>query len=187
MKHYVSPDSLRMRSFELAGKIIKDGYKPDFIVALWRGGSAIGCYVHEFLKYFNINADHIAIRTSRYTGIDQVSEEISVHNLGYLTERLKENSKVLLVDDVYDSGLSVEAVLNSLKEKLDCKMPKDIRTATIYFKPKRNKTAKVPEYYLYESDEWIVFPHELEGLNLEEIYTEFGLEIGTLISKFLEK
>jgi len=129
-----------------------------------------------------VNSDHIAIRTSRYTGVDKVSEEISVHNLGYLLERLTSDSKVLIVDDVYDSGLSVEKVITTLKEKLDYKMPSDIRVATVFYKPTRNKTGKAPEYYVHESDEWIVFPHELESLTLEEINEAFGKEIGNIIS-----
>ena len=45
----------------------------------------------------------------------------------------------------------------------------NIRVATPYFKPKSNKTDRVPEYYIYESDQWLVFPHELQGLSIDEI------------------
>ena len=183
MKHFVKQEDLRLDSFKLASKVVLDGFKPDFIVGLFRGGCPISMYIDEFLKYMNIDADHIAIRTSRFTGIDQVAETIEVHNLGYLVERLNKDSKVLIVDDVYDSGLSIEAVLNALKEKLCCKMPQDIRTATIFYKPTRNKTGKVPEYYVHESDEWIVFPHELEGLSIEEINMNMGKEVGDLVQK----
>lgn len=180
-KKFVQPDELRYDSMKLASKVYNDGFKPDYLVVLWRGGVTIGICVHEFLKYMGVEPDHIAIRTSRYTGIDKVSEEISVHNLGYLVERLNCDSKVLIVDDVYDSGLSVEKVITTLKEKLCCKMPTDIRVATVFYKPKRNQTGKSPQYYVHESDEWIVFPHELEGLTIEEIDEAFGGEIGKLI------
>jgi hypoxanthine phosphoribosyltransferase len=183
MKHFVQPDTLRLDSFKLAAQVVESGFKPDFIVGIFRGGCPIGCHVDEFLKYMNINADHIAVRTSRYTGIDQVAETIAVHNLGYLVERLNKDSKVLVIDDVYDSGLSIEAFFDALKEKLCCKMPINIHIGTIFYKPSRNKTGKVPEYFVHESDEWIVFPHELEGLSIEEINTNMGKEIGDLVQK----
>ena len=49
--------------------------------------------------------------------------------------------------------------------------PKDIRVATAWFKPKYNLTDIVPDYYINDTDQWLVFPHELEGLTREEIFT----------------
>ena len=131
MKRFVSPDELRADSYKLGGKVIESKFRPDFMVALWRGGSTIGICIHELLKYCGIPTDHIAIRTSRFSGIDKGSEEV---------ERLNKDSKVLLVDDVFDSGLSIAAVLSALKEKLGDNVPTDIRIATIYYKPQNNKT-----------------------------------------------
>ncbi len=181
MKHFISPDSIRIDSYTLASKIIADDFKPDFMVAIWRGGAPIGCHVHEYLKYFDIQTDHIAIRTSRYSGIDTANNTVTVHNLGYLIERVTKTSKILLVDDVFDTGLSIAAIFESLSEKLGDNMPVDVRVATTYYKPTRNKTKRVPEYYVHESNEWIVFPHELEGLTIEEIDKTMGTEIGDLI------
>ena len=45
----------------------------------------------------------------------------------------------------------------------------EIRVATPYFKPTKNKTKRKPDYYLHETDKWLVFPHELEGLSMQEI------------------
>ena len=41
--------------------------------------------------------------------------------------------------------------------------------ATPYYKPNKNESKYKPDYYLHETDQWLVFPHELEGLSLEEI------------------
>ena len=76
---------------------------------------------------------------------------------------------LLIVDDVYDSGRSVQALIASLKEDARKNTPADIRIATIYYKPSNNKTNQIPDYYLYETDAWLVFPHELNGLSAEEI------------------
>lgn len=184
-KRYISPESLRNDSFTLAYKIVADGFKPDFMVAIWRGGAPVGCYVHEFLKYVGIKTDHIAIRTSRYSGIDETRSAVAVHNLGYLVERLTSNSKVLLVDDVFDSGLSIVAVIDALREKLGDKTPIDIRVATVYYKPTRNKTWIHPNYYVHETAKWLVFPHELEGLTLDEISHVVNFDVAQLL-KFIQ-
>lgn len=186
MKHFTTPDQLRVDSFKLGAQVIKDGFKLDFMICLFRGGAIIGCYVHEILKYTydkeGHKVDHVAIRTSRYSGIDKTMPTVAVHNLGYLTERLQPGSKVLIVDDVFDTGLSVEAVFDRLREKLGDRMPTDIRVATIDYKPTRNKTGRVPNYYVNISNEWLVYPHELEALTIQEISDNFSPEIADIVS-----
>jgi hypothetical protein len=44
-----------------------------------------------------------------------------------------------------------------------------MRVAVPWFKPTRNETDLVPDYYLHETAEWLVFPHELDALTLEEM------------------
>ena len=136
----------------------------------------------ELFKYGNIPTDCISIRTSRYTGINKTASIVQVHNLGYLIERITKTSKILLVDDVFDSGVSIDAVFNALQSKLGPNMPDDIRIATVYYKPTRNITSRVPNYYIHESDEWIVFPHEIEGLTIEEISQYIDPEIGQIVA-----
>lgn len=184
-KVFISPNDLRLRSFQLAAKIVKSGFKPDFMVALWRGGAPVGCYVHEFLKYHGINTDHIAIRTSRYEGIDGLADggKVSVHNLGYLKEKLRADSTLLLVDDIFDSGTSVTAFVDALLEQLGENCPKEIRVATVLYKPERNTSRFVPDYFVCVAgkNDWIVFPHELEGLALDEIYENMGKDIAEIV------
>ena len=77
--------------------------------------------------------------------------------------------ELLLVDDVFDSGRSVIAILDELKLKTRANLPKTIKIATPYYKPDRNTTTIVPDYYVHETDRWLVFPHELADLSPEEI------------------
>lgn len=86
----------------------------------------------------------------------------------------------------YLKGLSIEAVVNTLKEKLGDNMPNNIKVATIYYKPKRNKTGKVPDYYVKDSDEWIVFPHELEGLSIYQVGNVIGVETAELLEESMK-
>jgi len=94
---------------------------------------------------------------------------IRVHGLQYLLENLNADDRLLLVDDVFNSGYSIEAVITELQQKLRLNMPSDVRVATPYFKPARNKTGRSPDYYVHEVDEWLVLPYELQGLSEEEI------------------
>ena len=76
-----------------------------------------------------------------------------------------------MVDDVFDSGHSIEALLLELESKMRLNMPTNVKIATPWYKPGNNQTKLTPDYYLHETDKWIVFPHELAGLTFEEIAT----------------
>ena len=168
-KKFISAQELLEDSVRLGKKILESGFRPHFIVGIWRGGTPVGIAVQEFLDYCGVTTDHIAIRTSYYTGIEQTGEQIRVHGLDYIVKNGDAEDSLLIVDDVYDSGKSVQAVIASMEEKMRKNTPHDIRIATVYFKPTKNKTDRTPDYYLYETDKWLVFPHELNGLTDEEI------------------
>jgi len=180
-KLFISPDDLRLMSYQLADQIIADGWRPDWLVGIWRGGAPVGCYVHEYLKCFGINCDHIAIRTSLYEGIDKTTAEVKVHSLSYLVENLTPTSKVLFVDDILESGRSMAAIFTTLQDKLGDRIPIDIRIATIFIKNHKNISNHRATYFIKDTTKWIVFPHELEELSLEEIEQNMGSNIATLI------
>jgi hypothetical protein len=121
------------------------------------------------LEYHSIHADHIAIRTSSYTGIDTEAKTVRVHALDYLVSRLSAEDELLLVDDVFDSGRSLEAVIAELRRRCRRNLPERIRIATVYYKPARNRSTLVPDYYVRDTNSWLVFPHEIQGLTREEI------------------
>ena len=168
-KHYISPQSLLDDSFRLGSMVIESGFRPSFILALWRGAAPIGIAVQEFLSYHGVETDHIAIRTASYTGIDKQSKEISIYGMNYLIKNVTHEDRLLIVDDVFDTGHTIEALINHLKEKARRNTPDDIRVAVPYYKPARNLTDRVPDYYLHETEQWIKFPHSVEGLTDEEI------------------
>lgn len=168
-KVFLTSQSLLEDSFRLASKVYDDGFRPQFIIGIWRGGAPIGIAVQEFFEFKNAPSDHIAVRTSSYYGINKQSREIRVHGLHYLVENANANDNLLIVDDVFDSGRSVNALLKQIKKLMRLNTPKDIRVATPWYKPSNNKTDMVPDYFVNESDEWLVFPHELAGLSEEEI------------------
>lgn len=167
-KKYIAAQDLLEDSFRLAANIHASGFRPTVMVAVWRGGVPIGVAVQEFLSFAGVRTDHISIRTSSYDGID-ASREVRVYGLSYLVKHLTQEDRLLIVDDVFDTGHTIEAIIRELSTKLRLNMPADVRVAVPYYKPKRNKTSMVPDYYLHETEVWLKYPHSLEGLSREEI------------------
>ena len=168
-KVYLMADQLLEDSYRLANLVLDSGFAPTHIVGIWRGGAPIGIAVQELLAYRGLESDHIAIRTASYTGIDQQEKTVRVYALGYLVDSLDPEDRLLVIDDVFDSGRSVEAFLRELSARCRHNMPRDVRIGTVYYKPRRNQTALVPHYFVHETDDWLVFPHEICGLSEVEI------------------
>lgn len=168
-KIFITAEQLLQDSFLLAADIHASGYAPDFIIGIWRGGSPVGIAVQEYLNYQGIITDHMAIRTSAYTGIDELAPRVTVYGMAEVIERLHVATRLLIVDDVFDSGRSIAAVVTELRRAACNHLPAEIRIACPWYKPSRNVTSLRPDYFLHESDRWLVFPHELMGLPLAEI------------------
>ena len=180
-KHYIRSEDLIQDSFRLAWQVYEDGYRPNYIIGVWRGGAPIGIAVQEFFSVLGVPSDHIAIRTSHYKGIDDRSTEVQVYGLNYVIKQVESDDSLLIVDDVHDTGISIEKIVSDLQSACKKNTP-EIRVATPYFKPSKNKTSRTPDYYLHETDRWVVFPHELDGLSIEEIRANKP-EVSDLIEK----
>ena len=174
-KQYIKEQDLIEDAFRLGVKIFNSGYRPSFIVGLWRGGSSVGIYVQECLQYLGIETNHISIRTS-YSGADtyqaMINEPLSqirIHGTQYLLENLNADDRLLIVDDVYSTGLTLQAVTNRLKHRLKRNSPKQMKSATLWYKPEKNITQIEPDFYLHETQNWLVLPYELNGLTMQEI------------------
>lgn len=168
-KRYISADGLLADSLRLARKVYESGFRPTHVVGVWRGGAPVGIAVQEYLDYRGIETNHLAVRTASYTGIDEQAHQVRVFGEGYLVDTLNAEDRLLIVDDVYDSGRSIQALQRVLKEKCRRNYPGDVRVATVFYKPVRNRTDRVPDFFVEETDDWLVFPHELCGLTEAEI------------------
>lgn len=182
-KRYISADELLIDSFKLAEQVYARGCRPNFIIGVWRGGTPTGIAVQEFLDYMGIHTDHIAIRTSSYYGIDKQDKEIRIHGLDYAVDNLEADQELLIVDDVFDSGRSIRAIINELRRRCRRNMPEKIRIACPWFKPRRNVTEIKPDFFMHATDKWLVFPHELQGLTIEEIKNGKGPTIAETIQR----
>ena len=129
-----------------ASKIRGDGYSPDIIVGIARGGLVPSRVLADLLE----TRDFAIITIEYYVGIAQTKREPILKQC--LHTQLT-GKKVLLVDDVSDGGRSLQLAKKHLEEQC----AKEIRIATIYCKP---GTVTMPDYFEKETSCWIVFPWE---------------------------
>jgi hypoxanthine phosphoribosyltransferase len=167
-KTVLSAQDLLEDSFRLGIEILESGFEPTMIIAIWRGGTPVGMAVQEVFAYCGVQSDHIAIRTSSYVGVDERGT-VAVHGLNYIIKKIRHDDRVLIIDDVFDTGNTIKAVVDEIRQRARGNAPDDIRTAVPWFKPTRNETDMVPDFYLKETAEWLVFPHELDALTQAEM------------------
>ncbi len=94
---------------------------------------------------------------------------VQVFNMNYLVKKITHEDRLLIVDDVFDTGRSIDAIIAEIEKRARKNTPADIRIAVPYYKPSRNQTDRVPDYYLHETEAWLKFPHSLEGLTDAEV------------------
>ena len=176
-KHYVAEADLLEDAYRLGVNVFNSGFSPTFILGLWRGGSSVGIAVQECLQYLGVETDHVAIRTS-YRGaghyqqmVENPASEIRVHGTQYLLETLNAEDRLLFVDDVMSSGLNINAVIERLSQRLKRNMPEDVRVAATWWKPERMKITRPPDYFVNQTDQWLVMPYEVSGLSRQELLT----------------
>ena len=117
-KHFIQSQQLLKDSFELAWRVYESGYRPNYIVGVWRGGAPIGIAVQEFLDVLGVKSDHIAIRTSYYSGIAERKKSVQVYGLNYIIRKLESEDSLLIVDDVHDTGISIQKIILDLLKEL---------------------------------------------------------------------
>ena len=163
-KKYLSANDFLHDSWRLAALVKGSGWKPDILIALWRGGAAVGVSMHEFFKASGWNIQHIPLKCASYTGIGENAGEVTFTLGDEIFGLLRKGDKVLVIDDVFDTGKTAKAV----KARIDA-TGAEMRMACVYWKPEKNKTNLKPDYYVKNvGNDWIVFPHEIEGLTPAE-------------------
>ena len=164
-KHYLSANEYQRDIWRLAARIRNSGWKPDFLVGLWRGGAPVAIGVHEFFKATGWEIKHIPLKCASYTGIGQnVGQVIFTHG-EMIFGMFRPGDQVLFIDDVFDTGKTAAAV----HEEMD-KIGVEMKLACVYWKPGKNITDLKPDFIAKDiGNDWIVFPHEIEGLTSEEI------------------
>lgn len=180
-KKHLTADAFLADSWRLAAKVRASGWRPDVLIALWRGGAAVGVAVHEFLKASGWDVRHFPLKCKSYTGIGRNGEvEFTFGDETFGS--LGRGERVLVVDDVFDSGRTAEAV----KRRIEA-VGAEMKIATVYWKRENNETSLSPDFFVADpGGEWLVFPHEIDGLDAGEI-EEKDPALAALLAPFQQK
>lgn len=162
-KEFIQANDLVRGSFQLARQIFDTGFRPDVLLVLWRGGTPVGIVIHEFFLYKGVETYHTAVKAESYTGIEKRVEP-RIERLDSVLDLLNPSSRVLVIDDIFDTGCTVSRVCELLGQKTQ-----HIKVATLYYKQGTSRVDMKPDFFWRKTDRWIVFPHELMDLSDDEI------------------
>ncbi len=169
-KVYVDARTLLVNSAKLARLVWDDGFRPNYLIGVWRGGTPPGVAIHEFFRLRGEEPYHTTIKTQSYAGMQRRDRGVEIKGLGHVIDVISADDRLLIVDDVFDTGHTMVAILGEIKAQARRNAP-ECRVATVYYKPEKNETDLEPDYYTVADNRWIVFPHEIAGLTDEELRT----------------
>ncbi len=182
-KIFLDYNTVRNDAIKLAYRILNDGFIPDIIYVSLRGGAYIGNVISEYFKIVRTEKPvlYAAVVARSYTDIHN-HDEVRIDGWTYNPEYLRQGDKILLVDDIYDSGRTINYLANTLLER---GVPrKDLKIAVHdfkFFSYKNHENSFHPDYYCKkhtinapEEDIWIHYmSHELVGLNHNELESNY--------------
>ena len=195
-KEFIDFKDIRCNSLKLADKIYNDGFIPDIIYSCLRGGTYLANIVSEYFKVVEKEKRilYAAIVAHSYKDSGE-QEEIQIDGWTYEPSLLRKSDKILLIDDIYDSGNTINVLVNILKA-YGLKSV-NIKVAVYnykYYKYKEQKEIK-PNYYCKkqiinneEDNTWMHYlTHEILGMSLEDIEKYYEDEEVKAILKKLKK
>ena len=182
VKDFLPYDTVRNNAIKLAHRIYSDGFIPDVIYVLLRGGAYMGNVISEYFKLVRDSAErpvyYAAVVARSYTNVKE-SESVKIEGWTYDPAHLRVGDKVLLVDDIFDSGRTINFIAETILEK---GIPrKDLKVAVHdykYFYDRGFQYPIQPDYWCRyhrlsmqdEASNWIHYlSHELVGLSQEEL------------------
>ena len=167
-------DEIYKMLLTLADTIRKDSFLPDLIVGVSRGGWPPARVMSDLLG----NVELANIRVEFYRGVAETEDEPVITQP---LSRPVEGRKVLIMDDVADTGRSLRLV----RDHVEKKKANVIKIATIYYKP---WSTIVPDYYVRVTKRWIVFPWERKETvrNLIERCRRNGIPVDEVKRKLAE-
>lgn len=200
-KEFLPYDVVRNDALKLADRIVKDGFIPDVIYVPLRGGAYMGNVISEYFKIARKGERPVlyaAVVARSYTDI-RSQDRVMIDGWTYNPEHLRNGDKILLIDDIFDTGRTINFLVETLLEK---GIPrKDIKVVVHdykYFTYKNEQLPIQPDYWCRkfeinkpEEDRWIHYmSHELVGLSsdeLEEHYYKADPALRDVLEPLLKK
>ena len=178
-KIFIPYEQIRNNAIKLAHKIYKDGFMPDVIYISLRGGAYVGNVISEYFKLIRKDRHPVFYAAVVARSYEDVNKRVGVHIDGwtYNPEYLRHGDKILLIDDIYDSGHTLNYLVKIFFEK---GIPReDIKVVVHDYKERKYLKEKLPvqpDYYCFhhilnneKDDFWIHYlSHELVGLTENE-------------------
>jgi hypoxanthine phosphoribosyltransferase len=180
LKEFLPYNIVRNNALKLAAKIYADDFIPDVIYVSLRGGAYLGNIISEYFKIVRKNLHPVyyaAVVARSYSDIAQ-TEKIKVEGWTYSPDHLRTGDKVLLIDDIFDSGKTINHLAEIILGK---SVPRSHLKIAVhdykYFVDKKEQLPIQPDYWcrkqeMSEKDtpRWIHYEsHELIGLTREEL------------------
>jgi len=179
-KEFLQFDDERDNAIKLAHRIYSEGFIPDVIYVSLRGGAYLGNIISEYFKVVHKGAHPVyyaAVVARSYTDVAK-AEKVMVDGWTYSPDYLRVGDKILLVDDIFDSGRTINHLARIITEK---GIPRrDLKIAVHdykYFTDKPEQLLFQPDYWcrkhnvsVNDEESWIHYmSHELTGLTHEEL------------------
>ena len=183
-KEFLPYDLVRNNALKMAHRIFHDGNTPDVIYVSLRGGAYLGNVISEYFKIVHHGSRPVyyaAMVARSYKGIHE-SEEVKVEGWTYAPDALRVGDKILLVDDIFDTGRTINHLARMI---MDRGIPrKDLKIAVHDYKFVHNRVEQLPiqpdywcrkhEFSVNDEDTWIHYmSHELVGLSEEELEVHY--------------
>jgi hypothetical protein len=194
-KEFLPYQTVRNNALKIAHRIYQDGFVPDVIYVSLRGGVYLGNVISEYFKVVQRNdrrgyrpVYYAAVVARSYTGIRE-SSEVKVEGWTYSPEYLRTGDRVLLVDDIFDSGNTINHLANIIMEKgISRSNLKIVVHDYKHFHDKPHQHPVQPDYWcrkhdlsVNDEDIWIHYSsHELIGLTEKELEDRYYADDGEL-------
>lgn len=156
-KHFVREQELLEDSFRLAVRIHNSGWRATQVAGLWPGGASVGIYVQECLRHLGWECGHGVLSAP-------CQHAAPVWGLRALSGALRRADRLLIVDDVFASGASTRRVVAELAAAAGEEMPREVKIATIWYRPPPGAPDTPPDFFLHRSAHWLVMPGQIVGL-----------------------
>ncbi len=200
-KEFLDYDAVRNNAFKLTHKIFtEDGFIPDVIYCSLRGGAYMANVISEYYKLVNKNHHPVlyaAVVARSYMGVKQSAPRVSVDGWTYPPANLRQGDRIMLIDDIFDSGNTINALVNVLVD--DYAVPREnIKVVVHDYKvcAYKEQLPIQPDYWCRkfvvtkpEEDIWIHYmSHELVGLSEKELeahYYQKDPELKDILSPLL--
>ena len=162
----IDPNDYLVDCFRLARRIWDDGYRPDFLVGLWRGGAPPGIVIQEYFRWKGHDPYHTAIRTQSLEGLRH-GNGFDIKGFEHVLDVVEAEDQLLLVDDVFNTGRTIYEVVRYLRRTARRNAP-EVRVATVYYRPRLREFLVAPDYYLHEVEDLPRLPYRLTELDEDD-------------------